>query len=77
MVITIYGNMIKSHDHINDISELGSKYLSEWYITSYISIKFSQLMVIIIYGNKKKSHDHMTNISESSLKTQSEWYITS
>jgi len=25
MVMTIYGNGVKSHDHINDISELSSK----------------------------------------------------
>ena len=31
MVITIYGNSVKSHDHMNDISELGSKNQSEWY----------------------------------------------
>jgi hypothetical protein len=42
MVITIYGNRMKSHDHIKDISELGSKNQSEWYITSYTSIRFSQ-----------------------------------
>jgi hypothetical protein len=42
MVIAIYGNRIKSHDYINDISELSSKNQSEWYITSYKSIKFGQ-----------------------------------
>jgi hypothetical protein len=42
MVITIYGNRKKSHDHINDISELCSQDGSEWYITSHTSIRFSQ-----------------------------------
>jgi hypothetical protein len=42
MVIAIYGNRMKSHDHINDISELSSKNQSEWYIISHKSIKFSQ-----------------------------------
>jgi hypothetical protein len=42
MVIVICGNRMKSHDHINDISELSSKNQSEWYITSHTLIRFSQ-----------------------------------
>jgi hypothetical protein len=77
MVITIYGNEKRSHDSIDHISELSSKRQSEWYITSYTSIRFSNLMVITIYGNSVKSHDHMNDISELSSKNWSEWYITS
>jgi hypothetical protein len=40
MVITIYGNRVKSHDHIHDISQLSSKVRSEWYITSLFNISF-------------------------------------
>jgi hypothetical protein len=42
MVITIYGNRVKSHDHINVISELSSKIQSKWYITSYTAIRFGK-----------------------------------
>jgi len=42
MAIAIDGNRMKSHDYINDISELSSKDQSEWYITSYKSTRFSQ-----------------------------------
>jgi hypothetical protein len=40
MIITIYGNRKKSHDHINNISESSSKTQSEWYITSWVNISF-------------------------------------
>jgi hypothetical protein len=69
MVIAIYGNRMKSHDHINNISELSSKNQSEWYITSH---KLANLMVITIYSNSMKSHDHINDISELSSKNQSE-----
>jgi hypothetical protein len=42
MVITINGNRAKSHDQINNISELCSQNGLEWYITSDTSIRFSQ-----------------------------------
>jgi hypothetical protein len=42
MVITIYGNKVKSHVHINNISDLSSKNQLEWYITSDESIRFSK-----------------------------------
>jgi hypothetical protein len=40
MVITIYGNRVKSHDHIHDISEVSSKIQSEWDITLLLNISF-------------------------------------